>query len=52
MVSDQRITNPRPAQTLCSPNQYWYVNKARVENYKNFYKNYDAEADFQRMKVE
>ena len=50
-VSDQRITNPRPAQTLCSPNQYWYVNKARVENYKNFYKNYDAEADFQRMKV-
>ena len=31
---------------------YWYVNKARVENYKNFYKKYDAEADFQRMKVE
>ena len=31
----------------------WYVaiNKARVDNYKNFYKNYDAEADFQRMKV-
>jgi len=30
----------------------WYVtvNKARIDNYKNFYKNYDAEADFQRMK--
>ena len=31
----------------------WYVtiNKARIDNYKNFYKSYDAEADFQRMKV-
>ena len=31
----------------------WYltVNKARIDNYKNFYKNYDAEADFERMKV-
>ena len=31
----------------------WYVtiNKARIDNYKNFYKTYDAEADFQRMKV-
>jgi len=30
---------------------YWFVNRARVENYAKFYKNYDAEADFQRMKA-
>ena len=31
----------------------WYlmVNKPRKEAYRNFYANYDAEADFQRMKV-
>ena len=27
------------------------VNKPRKEAYKNFYANYDAEAEFQRMKV-
>ena len=30
---------------------YFFVNKARRDNYVNFYKNYDAEADFQRMKA-
>nr|ALS05119.1 cytochrome c oxidase subunit 6C-1-like isoform X1 [Labidocera rotunda] len=30
---------------------YFLVNKARKDNYANFYKNYDAEADFQRMKA-
>jgi len=30
---------------------YWFINKARRDNYANFYKNYDAEAEFQRMKA-
>nr|ALS05275.1 hypothetical protein [Tortanus forcipatus] len=30
---------------------YFTVNKPRKEAYANFYKNYDAEADFQRMKA-
>jgi len=30
---------------------YWFVNKARRDNYASFYKNYDAEAEFQRMKA-
>ena len=31
----------------------WYlgVNKPRKEAYKNFYATYDADADFERMKV-
>ena len=31
----------------------WYmlVNKPRKENYRNFYATYDADADFERMKV-
>jgi len=30
---------------------YYGINKARRDNYANFYKNYDAEAEFQRMKA-
>ena len=30
---------------------YYGINKARRDNYANFYKTYDAEADFQRMKA-
>ena len=31
----------------------WYmgVNKPRKENYKNFYANYDADKEFERMKA-
>ena len=37
--------------TATSVAWYFLVNKARRDNYANFYKNYDAEADFQRMKA-
>ena len=30
---------------------YWFINKARKDNYRDFYANYDAEKEFQRMKV-
>jgi len=30
---------------------YWFINKARKDNYRNFYATYDPEKDFQRMKV-
>ena len=30
---------------------YWFINKARKDNYKDFYATYDADKDFERMKV-
>jgi len=35
---------------VASTGWYFAVNKPRRDNYAAFYKNYDAEADFQRMK--
>ena len=35
---------------VASAGWYFAVNKPRRDNYAAFYKNYDAEADFQRMK--
>ena len=37
--------------TATSAAWYLMVNKPRKEAYKNFYATYDADADFERMKV-
>ena len=36
---------------VASVGWYYAVNKPRRDNYAAFYKTYDAEADFQRMKA-
>ena len=35
----------------CSTAWYFLVNKSRRDNYAEFYKTYDAKADFERMQA-
>jgi len=37
--------------TVTTTAWYFLVNKPRIQAYKDFYANYDAEKDFQRMKA-
>jgi len=37
--------------TVCTGAWYLAVNKPRIQAYKSFYADYDAERDFQRMKA-